>query len=92
MDGILPTTAHLLGVILETLFYGKRYRSSVAADGLKNGTGIYIVVFGVSMYYLVRPNTRKHGISGSRRSPNKAVVAGGLLLFSTITAVSLVQL
>ena len=58
------------------------------ADGLKNGTGIYAVMFGVSMYYLVRPSTRKYDI-GSRRSLNKAIISGGLLLFLTITVVSL---
>ena len=58
------------------------------ADGLKNGTGIYAVMFGVSMYYLVRPSTHKHGVGG-RRSLNKAIISGGLLLFLTITIVSL---
>ena len=89
MDGILPTTAYLLGVILETLFYGEPYHSYAVTDGLKNGTGMYVVMFGTSMYFLGMHSTaRKHG-SGDHRSPNKAIIAGGLLLFLTITAVSL---
>ena len=89
MEEILPTTSYLLGIILETLFYGELHHSYVVTDGLKNGTCMYVVLFGTSMYYLVVHSTaRKHGISG-RRSPNKAIIAGGLLLFLTITAVSL---
>ena len=86
MGGILLTTAHILGVILETLFYGEQYHSYTVADGpgLKNGTGMYVVIFGVSMYCLARHRNFKH----KRNSPNMAIIVGGILLFMTATAVS----
>ncbi|EKM60374.1 uncharacterized protein PHACADRAFT_203588 [Phanerochaete carnosa HHB-10118-sp] len=68
MAPILPTTAYLLGLVLETLFYG-----------------VYIVLFILSMYFLVSDGGRKRRDTGMSKSII-LVTSGNILLFATITA------